>query len=156
MQCSSQHQNCMTKRRLTKDEYIHVWQKNVEFDNFTHAEIAQAMTTLSEQVGRASQFDPNEIAECEKHFISKRRDWLSSLFKEKCAGYELPKPELLKILFDQILSDPDREFENGEPKRPLVQLLRKIVALAGRNHQPVRYNTWKENQESGYFGDMVD
>jgi hypothetical protein len=31
-------------RTVTKDEYIRLWKKNVEFDNFTHAEIARAMT----------------------------------------------------------------------------------------------------------------
>ena len=144
------------KRKVTKAEYIHIWQKTIEFDNFTHREIADAMSKLSKQVGRACKFEPDEVAKCEKDFGSKKRDWLSIIFKQKC-GFELPKPELLKILFDEILCDPVKEFqENGQPKRPIVQLLMTIARLAGRNHQPVRFDTWKQNQESGYFGDTVE
>lgn len=145
------------KRRLTKEEYIHVWQKNIEFDNFTHGEIAVAMSTLSEQVGRACKFEADEIAECERLFGVKKRDWLSTIFKEKCGSHELNKPELMRLLFDQIITDPDKEFdENGESKRPIVKLMRTILSLAGRNHQPVRFDWWKENQESGHLGDIVE
>lgn len=48
-----------TKRRVTKDEYIYIWDKNIEFDNFSHDEIAEAMTKLCE--GRYT-FQSPEIA----------------------------------------------------------------------------------------------
>src|SRR5204863_5470075 len=132
----------------TKDNYIHIWQRNIEFDNFTHTEIAEAMTRLSEQVGRSCKFEASEITECQEQFDQKEGDWLSARFKRKCNGYELPKPELLKLLFDQIISDPAKEVdEKGQAKRPIVQLIRTLLTLAGRNHQPIRFERWKENQE---------
>lgn len=144
------------KRRVTKEDYIHIWRKNIEFDNFTHDEIAEAMSIFSDQVGRAYKFESDEIAECERQFDRKKRDWLSIVFKEKCGGYELNKPELLRILFDRIITNPAKEVdENGEPIRPIVQLMKTIITLAGRNHQPIRFDRWEENQESGYFGELI-
>lgn len=148
---SKQPSKYYPKRTVTKDEYIYVWNKNVEFDNFSHNEIAQAMTELCE---RRYVFKSNEIADCEKQFDDKRGDPLSVHFKEK-VRYDLSKPKLLKMLSDSILSKPENEFENGNAKRPIVQIIHKIIKLADKNYQPVTLETWKKNQESGYFGDSI-
>ena len=68
----------------------------------------------------------------------------------------MPKPELLKILFERIYSSPKKEFDHGKPKRPIVKLIHKVIKLAARNHQPITFKTWKKNQESGYFGDIMN
>jgi len=136
------------RRKVTRDEYIHVWKKNIEFDNFSHEEIARAMTELCES---RYKFKPEEIEDCEKRFNSGFS--LSDLFRDKL-HYDLNKPKLLAILFGYIFSNPRKEFdENGEPKRPIVSLLKNVITLALRNYPPVRLDTWQKNQESGYFGD---
>ncbi len=145
---SKQPSKYYPKRTVTKDEYIHVWNKNIEFDNFNHNEIAQAMTELCEQ---RYVFKTKEIADCEERFDAKGGDLLSMLFKEK-VGYDLSKPKLLQVLFDPILSKSENEFENGKAKRSVVQIIHKIIELAAKNYQPVTLETWKKNQESGYFG----
>ncbi len=141
------------KRRVTKDEYIHVWKKNIEFGNFSHDEIARAMTELSE--GRYT-FQDTEIATCESCFDRNGGDQLSKFFKAKL-GYELPKPKLLDRLFGFIISHPKEEFDaDGKAKRPVVQVIHKVIELAAKNYQPITFDTWKENQESGYFGDPIE
>lgn len=141
------------KRTVTKDEYIHVWGKNVELDNFSHDEIAQAMTELCE---RKYVFQSNEIADCEKRLDAKEGDPLSKLYKKKL-NYDLPKPKLLEILFGFIISYPENEFNaDGKAKRPVVQVMQKVIELAAKNYQPVTLSTWLKNQESGYFGDPIN
>ena len=141
------------KRKVTKDEYIHLWDKNIEFDNFSHGEIARAMTELCE--GKYP-FKTSEITDCENRFAPKEGDPLSKLFKEKLT-YDLSKPELLRILFGFIISDPKNECDsNGKAKRPVVRVMQKVIKLAARNYQPVTRDIWRENQESGYFGAPID
>jgi len=36
-------------RKLTREEYIHLWNDSIEFDNFSDHEIAEAMTRVSEK-----------------------------------------------------------------------------------------------------------
>jgi len=78
------------KRTVTKDEYVYLWEKSVEFDNFSHEEIARAMTELC--AGEYS-FTAEEVADCEHRFGGKVGDPLSKLYKEKL-DYGLRKPEL--------------------------------------------------------------
>lgn len=138
------------KRKVTKDEYIHVWNNNIEFDNFSHEEIAQAMTILGKY---EYSFQPNEIEHCEHRNSHRKRDTLSELFEEKLK-HGLVKPKLLELLFQFIISNQENEFElTGKGKRPVVQLMQKIIKLAARNYQPTTLRSWKETQESGYLGD---
>ncbi len=140
------------KRRVTKDEYIHVWDKNIEFDNFSHDEIAQAMTILGEY---GYSFQPNEIADCESRRAPKKRDTLSELFEKKLK-HGLVKPKLLELLFQFIISNPEKTFgSTGKGKRPVVRLIQKIIKLAARNYQPITLLSWKETQESGYVGEPI-
>lgn len=141
------------ERTITKEEYVHLWDRNIEFDNFTPLEIAQAMTKLS---GRRYEFTPEEVQACKDAYDSRERDPLSHLFREKCNGYGLSKPDLLEVLFGCILSSPQDEFDaNKKAIRPLVQVILKILELASRNYQPINFDIWKKNQELGYFGDPV-
>jgi hypothetical protein len=140
------------KRKVTKDEYIHVWNNNIEFDNFSHEEIAQAMTILGKY---EYSFQPNEIEHCEPRNSHRKRDTLSELFEEKLK-HGLVKPKLLELLFQFIISNQENEFElTGKGKRPVVQLMQKIIKLAARNYQPATLRSWKETQESGYLGEPI-
>ena len=141
------------KRTITKSEYVHVWNKNIEFDNFSHDEIARAMTEVSE--GRYA-FQAKEIKECDEKFTPQAGDLLSKLYKER-VRYDLPKPKLLEVLFGHILASPKNEFDkNKKAKRHVVELIQKVCRLASRNFQPIFYSRWEENQESGYIGDPVE
>lgn len=140
-----------TKRRVTIGEYIRIWHKNIEFDNFSDDEIASAMTQLSEN---RYQFKSTEISSCRDR--RRKSSTLSNLYKERLDSYELSKPKLLEKLFGFIMSDPKNEFDsNGNPKRPVVQLILKIIELAARNYQPVTLRSWRETQESGYLGEPI-
>jgi len=136
---------CYPKRKVTKNEYICVWNKNIEFDNFTHNEIAKAMTTLSDN---RHLFKDNDIADCENGFSAREGNSLEKLFNNML-GYDLSKPKLLEILFGFIISNPETE-------RPVVQVIQEVINLAGKNHyRPVTMDIWQKNQESGFFGDPI-
>jgi hypothetical protein len=114
------------------------------------------MIEVSEHVGRRYEFHSDEIARCEAQF-GKQKDPLSNLFAEKCKGYGLPKTELLRVLFQFILSNPEGEFdEDKEAKRPVVGLIKRILELESRNHQPINFDLWQGNQGSGFFGDPIE
>ena len=139
------------ERKLTKPEYIYLWAKSIEFDNFTSDELARAMTIVS---GNRYTFDATEIAACENRF-GVEGDPLSQLYREKL-DYGLKKTKLLETLADVILSDPEGEFdEQGKAKRPLVKMLGEVVELASTNYQPVTRDIQHKNQRSGYFGDPI-
>lgn len=141
------------KRTVTKKEYIHVWDRNVEFDNFSHKEIAQAMTELCE--GRYL-FTAEEIADCQERFDARKNNPLGRLFEEK-VSYGLSKPKLLRRLCGFIILYAGSEFgTDSKARRPLVQVLEKIIELASINYQPVTQDIWQKNQESGYFGDPLE
>lgn len=141
------------KRRVTKDEYIHIWNNNIELDNFSNDEIARAMTELCE---RGYIFKAEEIEDCRKIFNSKKGDLLAKFYQEK-TGRGPSKPNLLKVLSSFIISNPDNEFDDkGEAKRPVVRIIQKVINLASVNHQPSSRDIWQENQESGYFGDLIE
>jgi hypothetical protein len=145
---------CYPKRKVTKNEYIQVWDKNIEFDNFSPDEIALAMTELSE--GRYI-FKADDIADCEKYFNAKKGNHLEEFFKKK-VNYDLLKVELLKILFGFILSHPENEFDaDDKAKRPVVRVIEKVTDLARKNYyRPVTRDIWQKNQESGFFGDLIE
>ncbi len=139
------------KRRITKTEYLKIWEKTVEFDNFSDIEIAQAMTEVCKN---HYKFGEAEICESRNRWRSKKTDYLSMLFKEKIL-HDLNKRELLGKLFDFIIDNGKKEFSaNGEPIRPICKVIKQILNLAISNHQPSRLDSWKKNQESGYFGSL--
>jgi len=148
------HSKYDPKRMVTKEEYIQVWDnKNIEFDNFSHDEIARAMTKLSR--GRYT-FKVDEIADCENCFSAGESNPLGKLFNEKLK-YDPSKLELLNILFGFIISCPENEFDaDGKAKRHVVQVIEKVRELAAKNYPSDTQDTWRKYQESGYFGDPVE
>jgi hypothetical protein len=144
---SKEHPN----RTVTKDEYIKLWDKNVEFDNFTNKEIASAMTKFSEN---RYQFTEAEIEDCRNRF-GKESDTLSKLYEDKCEGYDSNKIKLLGILIDYAVLSPKFEVDEIEVVRPLVKTLNDVCNLAIKNYQPSRLDSWKETQNSEWLGHKI-
>ena len=143
-------------RTIIKEDHIHLWDKTIEFDNFSHREIVWAMTKLSQ--GRY-QFTEVDISWCEQEISAKKKDPLARIFKDKIGedGPRFSKKALLKLLFDHIESSLEQEFDaDGKGKRPIVQTLMKVIELAALNHQPVTRDIAEKNQASGYFGARVE
>jgi hypothetical protein len=140
------------KRRITKTEYLKIWKEGtIEFDNFTDIEIAWAMTELGKNIYK---FEEAEISESRNQWKSNKTDYLSILFKEKI-DLDLNKRDLLGKLFGFIINNGKKEFSvDREPIRPVCKVIKQIIKLASLNHQPSRLDSWKKNQESGYFGDI--
>lgn len=130
------------ERTVIRSEFIHVWQRRIELDNFEPCEIAAALTLTCE--GHFN-FTAPEVEEAASRF-GREPDPLSQLFKEK-TEHGLPKPKLLGHLFDQL--EPGAAATSA---RSLVILLNNIIQIAALNHKPTFVDTWFENQESGYLG----
>lgn len=137
-------------RTVTKGEYIHLWGKNVEFDNFTHAEIARAMTEVT---GGAYAFNEAEIADCDSRF-GREGDTLSKLYRETL-DYDLVKPELLKILFGYAIAVPGIEIGGKKVTRPVVQVIDTVIDISIRNHPPSYLDAWEETQNSDWLGTLL-
>ncbi len=145
---SKEHPN----RTITREEYIKLWDKNIEFDNFTNKEIAEAMTKLCEN---RYQFTETEIEDCRNRFGQRGEgDTLSALFKEK-TEYGSNKIKLLGILIDYAVLSPQFEINGIEIDRPLVKILDGVCHLAMRNYQPSCLDSWKETQNSEWLGDQI-
>jgi len=138
-------------RTITKDEYIHLWNTNIEFDNFTCEEIAQAMTDLANGKYR---FSSKEIEECKASFgIKGKGNSLQSLSKEKI-DYNISKIDILEKLFDTIINPV---VGHEEQKKPIISVLEKIIELTRKNSycQPISLDHREKNQESDFFGNPL-
>ena len=139
-------------RMLTCPDYIHLWKRNIEFDNFTHDEIAAALTA---QARDTCTFSADEIAQAEQAFDRGAGNVLSRVYEEK-VGHRLNKVECLRTLTDMLIrSVADIPRADRKNARPILELLGDVIHLAALNHQPTSADTWKDNQESGYFGKVI-
>ena len=127
------------RKRLTRPEYLRLWDKTFEFDNFSDAELAEALTKVCRQ---HYVFAPEEIAACreDKHAGAK----LGALYTAK-TDRDIPKLELADALLDGMFSTGRRK---DVVNRPIVRLLRKVATLASRNPLPVMQEMWDHNQRS--------
>lgn len=147
---SKKHPN----RTFTRDEYIKLWDKNVEFDNFTNKEIANAMTKFSKIGKNPHQFTEEEIEDCRNRFGKPNQgDTLSKLYKKK-TNHGGNKITLLGILIDYAIISPKFELNKIEVERPLIKILNDVCSLA-RNSQPSNLESWKNNQNSELFGHLI-
>ena len=129
------------QRTITREELIFVWDKSVEFDNFTDAEIASAMTALAEN---RYSFSTEETADARSNFGSKNcGDPLSKLYEEKLR-YGLNKPEMLNKLYEELPS--------GGSSRPIEIIVNSIIHFASLNHQPASAYSDELNQRAGVLG----
>jgi len=127
------------RKRVTRPEYIHVWKKSLEFDNFSDSELAAALTEVS---GGAVAFTRAEVADC--RVLKNPGAALGRAYKQKTAS-GLPKPKLNDLLVDRMLSDRSRRKVQN---RPIVMLLLRALELAMKNPPPTRQEIWEKNQKS--------
>ncbi|MBK9375663.1 MAG: hypothetical protein IPN03_18570 [Holophagales bacterium] len=136
-------------RALTRPEYVHLWERSIEFDNFSHAEIAEALSVVAE---RRAQFAEEEIEEAMAAYDERKGDPLAALYSARL-NYGLSKPDLLRVLVSRVIAAGATELdEKGDGKRPLVRLLQRVAGLAAGNTFPITRKCWENNQASGYFG----
>jgi len=132
---------------VTKPEYVFVWDKSFEFDNFSDDEIAGAMTEVA---GQRYTFTEEEIAQARMGF-GQRRDPLSDLYGQKLA-YGLNKPKLAETLVQAMLDNPGGEFNaEGTPKRSITTKVWEIIQLATKNYQPIRLEDWRVTQQGEFI-----
>lgn len=136
------------KRMLTKPEYVHLWNRTFEFDNFSDAEIAAAMSKVA---GERYSFTESEIADCRAKWDKQKKDYLSLLYEETLQ-YGLNKRALMKTLVDGVIANRHVEVDSAT-MRPIVKILNRLIDFALVNHQPESQEGWLINQKTGYFGD---
>ena len=133
-------------RAVTNDEYIHIWNRTYEFDNFSDKEIASAMSVLAPN----ALFTEPEVEQARQD--SNPGSALKRLFEAKTASLLSKRSlndELTSLLFAEA------EASGILPQRPILDQLQKIIELAARNHQPTSGEAWKSNQQSGHLGKMI-
>jgi hypothetical protein len=67
----------------------------------------------------------------------------------------LPKPILLKILFDIAIKKPEMEFDGKKTQRPIFDVMVSVQRLALRNYQPSDLDAWQETQDSDWLGNIL-
>jgi len=131
-----------SRRYVTRPEYIRIWKDSFEFDNFSCAEIAAALTELARGV---VEFSVSDVANAKRDRNSGAA--LKALYQQK-ANYGLNKVKLARILVDtMMLPKTRRNIEN----RPIIRTLNQVERLATRNHLPTTLRTRDANQASGFL-----
>ncbi|MCG7853259.1 MAG: hypothetical protein MIO92_12125 [Methanosarcinaceae archaeon] len=136
------------KRMITKSEYVRLWDKNFEFDNFLDLEIAAGMTN---QAGAECLFQEQEISKARIGNIT-----LQAIYKNK-VGRGLNKKDLASFLSNIIIEEVETAIDQKglTMKRKIIAEIIKITNIAFSNYFPVRKELWRKNQKSGYYGDVV-
>jgi hypothetical protein len=127
------------RNRITRPEYVRVWSRSVEFDNFSNSELADA---LSEATGGRHQFTTAEVSACRESPAPGAA--LSRLFDNR-TSYGLQKLRLSDLLAEKLLSPNSRRAIGN---RPIVKVLERVVKLATKNSFPVMQEVWEKNQAS--------
>ena len=128
---------------VTRPEYIKIWRKSFEFDNYSATQIAKALSGLAQENVR---FTCAEIIQCRNQLNPGK--YLSEFYKAK-TGRGLPKLKLAKRLVDSMFSKEARKrIENY----PIVKTLDRVVELAVRNPFPTMLSVEKYNQKTKYLG----
>lgn len=136
---------------VTKGELIRIWARSIEFDNFSNEEIAKAMTELC---NHEHEFNLEEIGKCKTSYDAKKGDPLEDLFEDKATACIFNKTKLLKILFDNLISNQEKELDENN-RRPVVNWLIDAIQLASLNNQPFSNQIKQYNQESGFLRDKA-
>lgn len=132
-----------SRRYVTRPEYLKVWKRSFEFDNFACAEIAAALT---EMAAGKRQFSRAEIDACRQS--PDAGALLSNLYYQGIRK-KLDKLRMSALLTDSMLSPKShRRVAN----RPIIKTLERVVRLAARNPLPTMQEVWETNQASKYFG----
>lgn len=131
------------QRYVTRPDYIRIWKKTFEFDNFSCREIAAAMNKLAQGYG---SFTPAEVTACKND--SNPGSSLQKLYQKR-AQYGLQKIKLSEMLIEKMMSPDSQRRVEG---RPIIKVLERVARLAARNPLPTMYETWEKNQASKYLG----
>ena len=131
------------QRYVTRFNYIRIWKKSFEFDNFSCTEIANALNELA--VGCAT-FTNTELLNVKEQ--DSPGSELKKLYRNK-ANEDLEKIKLIEILVRNMMSpNAKRAIEN----RPIIKILNKVKNLAALNHLPTTHELWEINQASKHLG----
>lgn len=131
------------RRYVTRPEYIKIWRRSFEMDNFSATEIAAALSALAPGKVR---FTRSEVTTCMKG--KNPMASLNDFYKRKTGG-DIPKLQLAERLVDGMLAKGVRRKIES---RPIVKALERVATLAARNHPPTMLNIWERNQASKYSG----
>ncbi|MBI4527368.1 MAG: hypothetical protein HY695_26535 [Deltaproteobacteria bacterium] len=137
-----------SRRHITKEDYVFLWERNFEFDNFSDSEIASA---LSELAGRSGLISETEVHNNRENF-GKPGFQLEKLFHAKTRR-ELRKRELAKLLVDRTIEMAQRDKDFVPPM--VLTKLHQIIQLAVDNYQPTCRDTWMRNQASGFLAPTI-
>ncbi len=132
-----------SRRYVTRPEYLKIWTKSFEFDNFSSSELATALTTMA--AGK-TRFSRAQIDACRQDDNPGAK--LKAVYQQ-ATGKKLNKMQLCELLVVGMFSATSRQrIEN----RPITKTLQRVATLAAHNHPPTFQEVWEKNQASGYFG----
>jgi len=132
-----------TRRYVTRSDYVKVWHRSFEFDNYSNTELASALTVLSSGKVR---FSGTEVETCKNH--TEHGSELKRLFKDR-TGKKLNKMQFAETLVLAMLSPSSRK---KIANRPIVRFLNRVAGLVTRNPLPTMHESWELNQISNFFG----
>ncbi len=135
-------------RFVTKGDYVFLWERNFEFDNFSDLEIADALSIL---VTAPRLFSETDIRTRRENF-GKPGYQIEKLFRSK-TNRGLNKRQLAKHLTELVVEKLGKSRTYEPPK--MVAKLWEITKLAATNYQPSRRETWLENQQSGFLAPVA-
>ena len=127
------------RARITRPEYIRVWDRSLEFDNFSDSELACALSELAKE---SCDFTETEVAACRASATPGAE--LGRLYERK-AKLSLPKLDLTDCLVERMLAE---HASGASENRPIVELLLYASELAMKNASPTRQEAWEKNQKS--------
>jgi hypothetical protein len=133
-----------TDRRVTRREYVKLWNRCFELDNFSNSEIAAAMSALSRVAFRGA-----DLAPCRPSRASKAKPVPLDAVYQARTGHSLNKVALSQRLVDLMF---DLATKRSPETRPIIRFLELAASRAALNHQPTTAEIWEENQRSGYLG----
>lgn len=131
------------QRTYIPANHIVLWEKSLEFDNFSDIEIAHALGLAAKGL---ATFTPDEVKEARHDKFCGNA--LSKLF-HKNANYDLVKPRLSKHLAKMLL---DPKSERPIDERPIVKILQQVRELAFLNPLPTLEESWQYNQTAEWLG----
>lgn len=134
-------------RKVTRKEYIKLWNRCFELDNFSDSEIAAAMVAVSGGVG----FKGSDIKPCRQAQPSKTKAVTVETVYQGRTGHSLNKVALASQLVERMF---DPACKRKPANRPIVRFLSFAASRAALNHQPTNFERWEYNQRSGWFGTL--
>jgi hypothetical protein len=110
----------MKKGKVTRDEYIQIWNDSIEVDNFSWDDIARALTQYCDH---DHEFTAEEVKISFQPVGGQPRKGnpMETLLKQTGGRYSLNKVQLLHILCGYIISSTKEEFETKWSKSPIIK-----------------------------------